>query len=226
MSKRHKKGSTLVNVLSNNKVLIIISFILAVVIWFAYSIVVAPEKSKTITDVPITINFEGTNPEQLGLNAYGYEDMTIDVEIFGNSYEVGNAEKEDVIVTVTVQSLNQVDDAGYKKLQLSVRPVNENLVINSTSETEIEVYFDFHETREFEVTQNVIEPEGGIAKDNFHYSGAVYGANELTISGPKAELDKITQVVAETVVPERLTKTTSMSANVSIRKIGRASWRE
>ena len=218
MSKRQKKSksSALVNVFSNNKIVIIISFILAVVIWFAYSIVVAPERPKTIEKVPITINLAGSIPEQRGLKAYGYEDITVDVEIFGNSYSVGNADVDDIIVTVSPQSLSQVVDVGYKKLQIIAHSADGSFTVNSISQTEIEVYFDVHETREFEVTPHIIEPEGGIVTDRFHYSGAVCSANEISISGPKAELDKISQVVVEAVVTERLEATTTVSSEIRV----------
>lgn len=218
MSKRQKKtkSSALVNVFSNNKIVIIISFILAVVIWFAYSIVVAPERPKTVEKVPITINLAGSVPEERGLKAYGYEDITVDVEIFGNSYSVGNADADDIIVTVSSQSLSQVVDVGYKKLQLIAHSADGSFTVNSISQTEIEVYFDVHETREFKVIPSIIEPDGGIAKDRFHYSGAVYGAEEISISGPKAELDKISQVLVETVVPERLDATTTLPSEIRI----------
>lgn len=217
MSKRKKsgKGSTLINIFSNNKVVIIISFILAVVIWFAYSMTVAPEKTRTISDVPVSINLTGSVAETLGLKAYGYEDITIDVEIYGKGYAVGQVTAEDIVVTV--KNINQIDDAGYKTLQLSANSTDGSFVVNSISHTYVQVYFDFPETREFEVIHNVIEPEGGIASDGYYYGGAFYGARELTVSGPKSELDKITEVVAETVVTNRLNKTTSMTAELSIR---------
>ena len=217
MSKRKKsgKGSTLINIFSNNKVVIIISFILAVVIWFAYSMTVAPEKTRTISDVPVSINLTGSVAETLGLKAYGYENITIDVEISGKGYAVGQVTAEDIVVTV--KNINQIDDAGYKTLQLSANSTDGSFVVNSISHTYVQVYFDFPETREFEVIHNVIEPEGGIASDGYYYGGAFYGARELTISGPKSELDKITEVVAETVVTNRLNKTTSMTAELSIR---------
>lgn len=213
--KKSGKGSALINIFSNNKVVIIISFILAVVIWFAYSMTVAPEKTRKVTGVPVTINLTNTVAEQLGLKAYGYEDVTIDVEISGKSYAVGQVEAEDIVVTV--KNINQIDDAGYKTLQLSANSADGSFVVNSISQTYIQVYFDFPETRRFEVTHNVIEPEGGVAADGYYYGGAFYGANELTVSGPKSELDKITEVVAETVVSDRLSKTTSMTADLSLR---------
>jgi len=218
MSKKKKgKSSAFISILSSNKVIIIISFVLAVVIWFAYSVTVAPEKTRKITGVPVSINLTNTVAEQLGLKAYGYEDITIDVEISGKGYAVGQVEADDIVVVV--KNINQIDDAGYKTLQLSANSADGSFVVDSISQTYIQVYFDFPETREFEVTHNVIEPEGGVASDGYYFGGAFYGAKELSISGPKAELDKITQVVSETVVENRLSKTTSMTAALSIRTI-------
>ena len=217
MSKKSKseKGSAFISIFSNNKVVIIISFVLAVIIWLAYSMTVAPEKTRTISDVPISINLTNTVAEQLGLKAYGYEDITIDVEVSGKSHIVGQVTAEDLVITV--KNINQIDDAGYKTLQLSAGSADGSFVVKSISKQYVQVYFDFPETREFEVTHNIIEPEGGIADDGYHYGGAFYGAKELKISGPKSELDKITEVVAETVVATRLNKTTSMTAELSLR---------
>lgn len=217
MSKRKKvrKGSALINIFSNNKIVIIISFILAVVIWFAYSMTAAPERTRVISDVPVTINLTNSVAEQLGLKAYGYEDITIDVEVSGKSYVVGQVTAEDIVISF--QNINQIDDAGYKTLQLSARSDDGSFNVNSVSKKYIEVYFDFPETRKFEVNHKVVEPEGGIADAGYYYGGAIYGSKELSISGPKSELDKITEVVAETTVSGRLSKTTSMTAQVSLR---------
>lgn len=217
MSKQKKasKGSAFINIFSNNKVVIIISFVLAVVIWFAYSMTVAPERTRVISDVPVTINLTNSVAEQLGLKAYGYEDITISVEVSGKGYAVGQVTADDIVVGF--QNINQIDDAGYKTLQLNVRSDDGSFNVNSVSPQYIEVYFDFPETREFEVIHKVVEPEGGIADNGYYYSGAVYGAKKLSISGPKSELDKITEVVAETTIDSRLNKTTSMSAQINIR---------
>ncbi|MBR5272333.1 MAG: hypothetical protein IKU25_02920 [Clostridia bacterium] len=215
--KKAEKGSPLINIFSNNKIVIIISFVLAVIIWFTYSATVAPDKQWTIEDVPVTIDLKNTIAEQLGLEVYGYEDVTLDVKVSGKGYVVGELTEKDV--AITVQNINKIDDAGYKTLQLSAHSVDGSFDVTSISPSYIEVYFDFPETREFEVVHNVIEPEGGVAADGYHYSGAVYSANKITINGPKAELDKISEVVAETVVNTRLTKTTSITANLNVRTI-------
>lgn len=213
--KKARKGGALINIFSNNKVVIAISFVLAVIIWFAYSMTVAPERTRTISDVPIKINLSNTVAEQLGLKAYGYEEITVDVEISGKSHIVGQVTADDLVISV--KNINQVDDAGYKTLQLSASAADGSFVVNSISHSYIQVYFDFPDTRTFEVVHNLIEPEGGIAADGYHFGGAFYGSKELTISGPRLELDKITEVVAETVVSGRLNKTTSLTADLSIR---------
>ena len=216
MSKRTKeKGSALINVFSNNKLVLIISLVLAIIIWVTYSMTVAPEKTRTISDVPISISLTDTVPGQLGLKAYGYEEVTIDVEISGKSHLVGQVTADELVVSV--KNINQIDDAGFKTIQLSVASADGSFTVKSISKPYIQVYFDFPETREFEVVHNVIEPEGGIADDGYYYGGAFYGAKTLSISGPKSELDKITEVVSETVVSTRLNKTTSMTAEISLR---------
>ena len=212
--KKTSNDSFFTRVFSNNKLVVLISFILAVVIWFTYSATVAPDKSWTISDVPVTIDLKNTVAEQLGLKAYGYEDVTLQVKVYGKGYVVGQLTADDVIVSV--QNISKVDDVGYKTLQLSARSADGSFVVDSISPSHIDVYFDFPETREFEVTHIVNEPEGGVAADGYHYSGAVFGANEITISGPKSELDKITQVVAKTDISTRLNKTTVMNAELEV----------
>ena len=212
--KKASKDSFFTRVFSNNKLVILISFILAVIIWFTYSATVAPDKSWTVSDVPVTIDLKNTVAEQLGLKAYGYEDITLEVKVYGKGYVVGQLSADDIVVSV--QNISRVDDVGYKTLQLSARSVDGSFVVDSFSPSHIDVYFDFPETREFEVTHIVNEPEGGAAADGYHYSGAVFGANKITISGPKSELDKITQIVAKTDITTRLNKTTAMTAELEI----------
>lgn len=215
MTKR-KKAEKKSGLLSNRNIITaIISFVLAIIIWYTYSATVAPDKAWTIKDVPVTINLKNSIAETLGLKAYGYEDVTLDIKVSGKGYVVGDLTADDVVITV--QNINKIDDAGYKTLQLSAHSVDGSFDVTSISPSYIEVYFDFPETREFEVTHSVVEPEGGVAADGYHFSGAFYNAKEITISGPKSELDKITEVVAETVVNTRLNKTTSLTADLSVR---------
>ena len=76
-----KKGKfSLRKLIYNDKYLIIISILLALIIWVVTSINLSPETTKTV-NVSFTPDFSDTAVEQLGLKCYGDEKIDIEVTI-------------------------------------------------------------------------------------------------------------------------------------------------
>ena len=76
------------NILSNQKALVVISFVMALIIWIAVSLVEAPEVERVIEHVAVTI--DDNVPNQLGYEAFGVDEVYVDITVKGKRYLVGD----------------------------------------------------------------------------------------------------------------------------------------
>ncbi|MBR1383795.1 MAG: hypothetical protein IJ555_08305, partial [Ruminococcus sp.] len=142
--KRLKKGGTDLS-------LRILAFTIAVIVWFILSITQYPTVTKTIKDIRVEFNMAGTAAEEKGLEALNYKDITVDVEIKGMNYEIGNYDANDLIATV---NLDSVTKEGKYMLDIDVRSVHTTdrcTVVSVTPETH-EVEFDRITQKTLQVT--------------------------------------------------------------------------
>lgn len=199
----------------DNKVLMIFSFILAVVIWLVVSIALSPIDTAVIKDVPVSIDLTNSVPAQLDLQIFGQSDFTVDVEVSGKRYIVNSDSVNADSVKVIAQTA-YVDSAGKHTLALKVTKTNENdeFEIIDTSEEYIEVYFDVYKELDFPVEPKV-NSKGKIVKDGYIAGEPILSADTVTVSGPATEVDSIKSVLAEMSVERALDSTLTQAAVVN-----------
>ena len=90
--KKIKKPINFRELFSNNRFVLLFSIALAFVIWVAISMTASPEESYTVENVPVDFSLSGSLPEQLGLQAFGDTEYTVDVVVYGKRYIVSNLE--------------------------------------------------------------------------------------------------------------------------------------
>ena len=92
MSNKSKKNTkyTLSSLLANNRFLLIASFIISFVLWVWVAIEQSPEVQRVINNVPVSIKYENSVPEKLGLQIFGKSDFTIDITVTGKKYIVSS----------------------------------------------------------------------------------------------------------------------------------------
>ena len=83
--KRKKSKFSIKKLIYNDKYLIIISIVLAVIVWIVTSMSLSPETTKTIT-VSLPVDFSDSAAEQLGLKCYGDEVVDVDVTVSCKKY--------------------------------------------------------------------------------------------------------------------------------------------
>ena len=139
--KKNKSKFSLENLLKNNRFLMFLSFLIALVLWLWVAIDKSPEIQTVITNVPVKINLENSIPQQLGLQIFGKSEFTVDVTVTGKKYILSSLTADDIIIEANT---NYVNSAGVKTLQLKVLPSDDSddFVITNISSTHIEVFFD------------------------------------------------------------------------------------
>lgn len=185
----------------------ILAFIIAVISWFIMSITQFPTINKTIAGVHVDFNMSGTAAEERGLAALNYKDITVDVEISGMNYEIGTYTENDLIATV---DLNDVTKEGTYRLDIEVRSshTTDRCTIVSVTPDSIEVDFD-------RITQKTIEISAEApmitAEEGYTLREPTVTPSEITIEGPKNELDNISRVAAKVSGSKRLMEDTTLS---------------
>lgn len=128
--KRRKSKFSLRKLIYNDKYLIVLSVIAAVVIWIATSINLSPETTKSVT-VPVTVDFSGTLAEQLGIQYFDSTDITVDVTISCQRYLARDITADDISASLRTDT---VTSAGYQSVQILVST-------RGTDEFSIESYY-------------------------------------------------------------------------------------
>lgn len=184
----------LVNGLKKNLSLAIISLITAIIAWLVISLTIYPSIPKTIYDIPIDTDISGTAAAENGLSLISCDVEKVTVKLLGNRAQVGNLNSENLKARIIADNISTT---GSKKLKIEIVNVDSDVEfeVESIYPETATVVFDKYETRSFSVQPeipNITFAEGKTKNDDeFHCDPEV-----INITGPSAQLDKISKCVA------------------------------
>ncbi len=186
------------------------SVLLAVVIWFTLAITMYPTIEKTIDDIKVKIDLEGSYAQSQGLSPIDYEEIEIEAKISGMRYEIGNFSEQDLVALVDIST---VRDAGVYELPIKITAKdNTDLEVKSVSQDTVKVRFDYIKTQTFtlEASAPNVSAANGYMIDEITVS-----PETVTITAPLEDINRITKVVARSNSTNVLTQSTSI-ANAQI----------
>ena len=191
-------------ILSNNKAALVISVVLAVVIWIVITIQFSTTQEITIQDVPVTI--DTTMTDNLDLQIFGKTDYRVNLRVSGKRYEISSAVLSADSFQVTASAVN-VSGNGKYTLPLNVKLKNSNndVEIVSFSPETIDVFFDYSLTKNFPVEVEITPDNMDIAADGYICGDIIPSVAEVTVSGALSEMQKINKVLAKVTLDEPLT---------------------
>ncbi len=167
----------------------IISVILAFVLWFYVMAVESPINEKTFNDIPVEV----TLPWASELTLYSGFNTTVNVTVRGKKSEINQLSAEDFKASADASGYSQ---AGKYSIPVTITaPEGFNVVDKSISV--LSVYLDAKSTTTLPIK---IEPHA-VLSDGLELGSEneiIKSKAEVTLYGPKSELDKIT--VARAVV--------------------------
>lgn len=198
----------------DNRFLLVFSLLTAVVIWLVVAVVLAPEKTVTVKNVPVTIDYAKIE-QSFGLKPFGETQFTVDITITGKRYIVESDKiADDLVVTANTGYVNSV---GTYTLHIDVssnetRPLYD---IDSYSLSEIDVYFDYPKEKEF-VIEPQIEFSDRIAPDGYYVGDYIFPeSNTVKVTGPETQVNKIEKVVARAQASGMLRQSITVDANLA-----------
>ncbi len=208
-----KNKGKIENLFYNDKIVLITSFFIALLIWLLVIINYSPEDTRTITGVKVKI--DTTVPAQFGLQVFGETNYTVDVTVKGKKYVISPASLSADDILVTAQTAN-VDSAGKRTLQLKAESASgaTNYTISLTTQKTVDVYFDTESTVQMAVVPDVIHDGFSIVKEGFTTGEITLSEGSVTITGPSTEVNKVKKVIAQLSLSDSLTSNKSSDAEL------------
>lgn len=212
---KSKSKFSLSDIIRNNRMLMIISFLISFALWIWVSVEKSPIVQNVIADVPVNLDLTGSVPEQLGLQIFGDTDFKVDVTVSGKKYILASLNKDDIKVTAVT---NYVDSSGEKTLQLryEVAEGSEDFDIVSLSKSYIEVYFDTPKQVELPLQAEFTNDINSFIPENCILGDIIFSKQSITVSGPATEINRISKAVAKATVSEKLEKNTTLIPEIAL----------
>ena len=178
----------------------------------AVTIVVKPDTTRTIANVPVDYTYESAAYTSRGLSIINAPEKTVTLKLSGDGYTIGGMTAADFVV---YPDWSSVRDSGEKTLRLRVRAIsggvnNVNVSIEGTDNT-VAVEFDVVEkkTLPVQIKTNYLR----VADGYILYDTAV-SKETVTLSGPSRELSKIKSCTAEAAYEGQLTETVTLNTRL------------
>ncbi|MBR3788862.1 MAG: hypothetical protein IKJ86_02610 [Clostridia bacterium] len=208
MIKTKKKLSDIIH---NDKLMLIFSFIAAFIIWLGVVINVSPETTRTIQNVKVTI--DNTVPAQFGLEVFGDNEFYVDVTVKGKKYLISSLKAEEISV---VAQTNNVDSAGVRTLLLKSESSfgGSDYTVSAISQKSIDVFFDVPKTVQMVIEPELITDDFEIVEDGFKTGEINLSETAVNITGPSTEVNKIVKAVARLKLDKSLSANKSADVNV------------
>jgi YbbR domain-containing protein len=206
-----KTKKKLSDIIHNDKLMLIFSFIAAIIIWLGVVINVSPETTRTIQNVKVTI--DNTVPAQFGLEVFGDNEFYVDVTVKGKKYLISSLKAEEISV---VAQTNNVDSAGVRTLLLKSEPSfgGSDYTVSAISQKSIDVFFDVPKTVQMVIEPELITDDFEIVEDGFKTGEINLSETAVNINGPSTEVNKIVKAVARLKLDKSLSANKSADVNV------------
>ena len=191
------------DLMNNNKFVLLLSLVIAFMIWVAVAMYASPEESYTIYNVPIVVNTENSLVSQKGYENFWQSDDKIDVTVTGPRYLITTLTPNDILVSA---NLNTVDKPGVSELALkvSLKESSQDITISEQSKRAVQIYFDTRMEKEFKIKldKNLIAPEK--IAEGYSLDSVDLTVTNVMLTGPETEINKIVNVTATPELPEDL----------------------
>lgn len=183
----------------------LLSLLLAFVIWFVICEYVDPETDTTVSNIKIAVNYEGSVPQNEGLDIMTTVDETVSVRVSGSRDTIALMNHNKITAYL---DLSNVTRSGEYDLPVRIDLGGQNLELVEQSVETVRVRFDTNIVSSVKVNVTVTGavPEGYILEEPTMLN------NFVTVTGPKAIVDTIASAEIE-IVQESFPETSTFSCS-------------
>lgn len=174
------------SILDNNTVLIILSILAAILIWFMVAYNIDSNKQDVIRNVPVILDTSDSNLTRLDLYPVTDTDFTVDVEVNGSPATVGNIKATELSV---VAKLNNISGPGTYDLPLEITDTrHRDVEIKGTVPDVISMRFDHRVTKILPVQ---LDMTGLDISDGYILDEEYIYPSEVQVVGPATEMETV-----------------------------------
>lgn len=200
----------------DRRFLLILSLGIAILLWTYVTMVVMPNTSTTLSDVPVDFTYDSAKYTTLGLDIVNEPSYTVDLSLSGDGSVLGSATAADFVVYPDYSS---VKGAGSQTLNLNVKIVNPDLESRVTATIErgrrtVDVVFDTVLTKTLPVT---VETGGLHIAEGYSLNRVSSSPSEITITGPSSEVSQVTAIVAPLSMETELSESQLVQVSLELR---------
>ena len=209
MAEKKQREYSLRKFIYNDKYLVAISIIAAVIIWVATSMNLSPETAKTIT-VEVPVDFSDSAAEQLGIKCYGDSTVSVEVTINCKKYLAKDITAENLDVSLQTSA---VTTNGFIDVPIKVEPDSSDFEVTSFYPTTYRAYFDVEDSRVMDITVNYMEDD--FIEDGYVMDDPKLSETSVTLTGPKTYMSTVVDVVSEVSFENKLTSTQTVDLKIT-----------
>lgn len=181
--------------LNTKAVHLILCIFFAFFLWFYVSYVVFPEVTRPVTNITVTVIGEDKLNDR-GLSAKLVSDDKVDVKVTAKRTLFKDITLKNARATIDVSSINEAGTVTLKASVAFLSVPSSSAVIN-TDKAEVTFLVETYGKKELAVTADVVkEPTDGYYRNGDPLSD---GDMLVTVSGIKADVDKVTGVKTEKI---------------------------
>ncbi len=166
------------SIFNNKKVTMIISLLLAFLLWFYVSVVLNPEIDVEIRSVPVVYSDMQTLTNR-NLTVINDQDMEIDVKLRGDRRTLKQINNKNITALVDLKDYGQ---AGEHEIPISVKLPVDGVALVSRSQRSMKVTVDHISTATVDITVAV----KGTPKSGYVYTNELVSEKKATIKGPQS----------------------------------------
>lgn len=195
--------------LKSDKFLILISVLLSVFIWIGLSFSSGSEFTKTIYDIPVTIELS-QEAQDNGYEIFGSQQVTASVSVTGNRMIVGSLSKSDI--QITAQQTSSITTSGTYTLTLSAKKVgvkSDYEFSSAVSPSTIVINVDRYQEKTLDINTEI-----DYRVDSGYYSRIVPNDTTVVVSGPETVVSKVSKAVIKDTISGMLTETKEISGTI------------
>lgn len=179
---------------TQNIILLVISFLIALFAWAYIASSIATDYSKSFSNLPVTVDISGTKAEGFGLSVLNtdLDKLTVNATISGNRTNIGGLNKNDLIAYVDFSGVTNT--YGKQTFPIRLRAVSGTVLTSYQLSTDsVELTMDRYETRSFPVkavTNLSVSGDDVI----INQEGITCEPAAVAIEGPTTKLSQIDHV--------------------------------
>lgn len=174
---------------NSSAAIMILSFILAIILWFVISISIYPTTPKTFSNITLEVDITGTSAEENDLSVIRQSIKNVTVTVKGDRSRIGSLKPEDLIAKAAIENVTSPCEKSFE-IKVESRDPDIEFEVTELKPEKVTVMFDKIDTKEFDLSVNApnVTAAEGLYMDSDEFTVT---PSTVEISGPSTILDRI-----------------------------------